>query len=144
MKNENNLTSSEVGQIIDRIVSKSNTSDDLDKIISYFYYARDLSSLGKLLDSEDDDIIGDAIYILSEIGKSGTPLREKAKTFLNHPDVQIRYWAMNSVVSCYERKSAKDLVVSAGLLNDPDEFVRTRAHEMISVGMGRQFQGRDT
>jgi hypothetical protein len=117
--------------LLGRIRNGTNTGNDLQQAIAHFYSAPDVSSLGELLDTGDENVVATAVYILAEIGKSGFPLREKAKTLLTHPDVQIRYWAMNSVVSCFGRETAKSLITAAGLLSDVDEFVRTRAHEMI-------------
>jgi hypothetical protein len=133
MKTKRPITPSEAEDVIDRIAKGLHLSADLECIISYLHSSGDVGQLWALLESDDEDIIGDGVYILSELGKSGTPLREKAKMFLSHSDAQIRYWAMNSVISCFEAKEAKHIVTAAGLLDDSDEFVRTRAREMLAA-----------
>src|ERR1043165_3819748 len=103
------LTPHEVDNLIIAITIGTNTSDELERLISHFHSTKDIGQLSLLLDSEDENVADIGIYILAEIGKSGVSLRHKAKNFLNHPDPQTRYWAMNSIVSCFEPEVAKEI-----------------------------------
>lgn len=133
MKGKTSLTHAQVHDTIHRIAEGSHTAEDISIIISHFYYSKDISALSILLDSNDDSSVRDGAYILSEIGRSGTSLRERAKSLLEHPDVQTRYWAMNAVVSCFDPEEARAVIMAAGLLQDPDDFVQTRAGEMLGA-----------
>lgn len=125
------LNASQIHEAINRVAEASHNSSDLDDIISYLYSSSDISPLLILLNSPDKNNVRDGVYILSELGKSGFSLREIARSLLTHSDHRIRYWAMNSVVSCFEPNAAIDAISAAGLLEDADEFVRTRACEMV-------------
>jgi HEAT repeat protein len=127
------LTHDQAYDAIERIVEARHTSSDLDDIIGYLRSASDISPLTRLLNSAYEHSVRDGVYILSELGRAGIPLREVARSLLDHTDYRIRYWAMNAVVSCFESNAAIDAIAAAGLLNDADEFVRTRAGEMIAA-----------
>lgn len=120
-------------ETIDRIAKACHSSSDIEDIIRYLYYAPDISLLNKLLDSQDQGSVRDGAYILSELGESGTPLKEVARSLLSHPDVRTRYWAMNAVANCFEANAALEAILETGLVNDSDEFLSARASEIIAA-----------
>jgi hypothetical protein len=127
---------------IDRLTAGSHTSRDLALLISHFSVSGDVSALRTLLNTDARGLLTDAVYILSEIGSAGAPLLDCAFAHGTHPDEQIRYWALNSIMTCANREKAETFIHEAGLENDPAENIRTKVARYL--GGSRRHLGPKT
>lgn len=118
------MVKDEAKAIIGRIEALTHDSKDLGRLMEILYNGGDLELLRPLLESNDELLVTNGAYILSELGKVGEPLLPVARTLLRHPRRQVRYWAMNSVMCCADRETAASAIVEAGLLSDPWELTR--------------------
>jgi hypothetical protein len=106
--------------------------NNLGLLIQYFNNGYDLSKLRALLLHEDEGLVSHGAYILSELGEHGRPLFEVAQSLLHNRNPQVRYYAIDSLLSMSEPQDNAATARVLGLILDLDESVRRKVIDFIA------------
>jgi hypothetical protein len=99
-----------------------------------------LETLRPLLRSPHPEVVGVAMFVVSELGSSAAPLLNDVTKLLPHPDVGIRFDVIDSILTCASASDGDKIASVALLLGDPDRRIRWKAMEFLSLASGEQLQ----
>lgn len=99
-----------------------------------------IKNLRCLLVSQTDDLVKAGVWIVSELGNKATPLLDNMSRLLNHSLSYVRFFAIDSVLTCATSKEDKAIVAVILMLNDNDASVRWKAIDFLSRATGEQLR----
>ena len=109
-------------------------------LLSAFWAGHPLGDLRPLLRHPDREVFGAGLFVLSELGKRGRPLRDELPRLLAHPWPRARHEAVESAM-CATVGSPDDgpiLAAAYALATDPHPAVRDVAQHALTVASDAQ------
>ena len=100
-------------------------------ILDYFV-PENLNSVLKLMQSDDQYIIGRGLYLFGELGKRAFSLLDYALRFTSHPDAMARNALMNGIMCYCERLTPEQAQQVLSLAEDSNKLV----HHKVIVFIG--------
>ena len=121
--------------------SDRNDLDELaNELLSEYYRGGDVSSLTKLLHSENDRIVASGTWIAAELAEAGNPLLPEIKRLLGHRSRRVRFFAIECVQEWAGPLNSEELAIAISLLDDQDEAVRWRALGFLALAPRSQLE----
>jgi hypothetical protein len=84
-----------------------------------------------LLEHQDPDLVGIGAWLLSELGSRGRPLARILPTLLKHERKDVRFFAVDSVMSCATRDDGSLVGAALKLIDDPEAAVRWKVNALL-------------
>lgn len=126
------LENAERGDRLVSSVSRGYSDRAAHDLLTAFFQGYPVDRLRALLVSPEEATARTAAWILSELGFSAAPLRDTFKELLNHPAHQVRFHALDAVLTCATPQDGVLLATAVGLLRDHEEAVQWKAMGFIT------------
>lgn len=91
-----------------------------------------LENLRPLLRSDDSTLVRHGIWIVSELGEAGTPLLDDVAPLLGHPHRNVRFFAIDTIITTTGAGDGETLARAVALVEDPESAVRWKVREMLA------------
>lgn len=114
-----------------------------NELLSEYYRGSDVSSLWKLLHSEDDRIADCGTWIAGELAEVGKPLLPELRHLLGHRSKGVRFWAIECVREWAGPPNPEELALAVSLVGDSEEGVRWKAMEFLALATRAQLEAAD-
>jgi hypothetical protein len=138
-------------ELIRRLIA---TADDPDhealanELLWEYGEGQPLETLRPLLGSPHTEVVGVAMFIVSELGTSAASLLNDVARLLCHPDVGIRFDVISSILTCASASDGDKIAAVVLLLGDPEKRIRWKVMQFLSLASSellrtawRHFQG---
>lgn len=100
-------------------------------LLREFQTGRNVDDLRFLLRCDDPAVVESGIWIASELGKISRPLLADEVVLLLHPSKNVRFLAIDCILSASLTEDSAALVSVLPLLDDADPSVRWKATEFL-------------
>ena len=113
------------------------TSDDSERgaranaLLRAMYRGYPVTNLRVLLQSERPELVRIGTWVLSELGAAGTPLRDQLAVLLRHSDPYVRYFAIDSSLTCCTEQDGDEIAACISLVTDDHTGVRYEATDFL-------------
>lgn len=129
--------------LVEQILANPDRSD-LDELanelLTEYYGGSDLSSLRRLLHSEDSRLVASGTWVAGELGEIGKPLLTEAQHLLGHPSKRVRFWAIECVQEWAGPSNGREIASTLALLDDAEEAVRWKAMVFLALASREQLR----
>jgi len=122
-----------LGLIEQILANPSDLGGVANELLSEYYRGSDVSSLRKLLHSEDDRIVDCGTWIACELAEMGKPLLPELRRLLGHPSKGVRFWAIECVQEWAGTSNPEELALAVSLVSDSDKAVRWKAMGLLAT-----------
>jgi HEAT repeat protein len=130
--------------LIERLKSTPKAPDSgvlANDLLEACYGGRHLGELLELCLSKDPSVAATGAWIISELGSSARPLLESLVPLLSHPNANVRFSMIGTVLTCATGESdAKALSEALRLLEDPERSVRWKATDFLFRATTKQLK----
>jgi hypothetical protein len=99
-----------------------------------------IETLRPLLRSPHTEVVGVAMFVVSELGRDAALLLNDVANLLHHPDVGIRFDVIDSILTCASASDGDKIAPVAILLDDPDRRIRWQAMKFLSLASVEQLR----
>jgi hypothetical protein len=126
------------------------TADKLDHealandLLGEYGRGHPLETLRPLLASPHTEVVGVAMFVVSELGSKGITLLNDVAKLLDYPDVGIRFDVISSILTCASPSDGDKIVSVVLLLADPDRSIRWKAMQFLSLASIEQLRAAAT
>jgi len=130
-------------KLMDRIITSPESPDAgrlTNDLLTQFHRGFPLENIRRLLSSPNQDLVGIAVWIASELGPKGKPILGDIAPLLAHPSKRIRFFAVDCVLTWAGPPNAVELGSTIKLLNDPEQAVRWKVMQFLSRATKDQLQ----
>lgn len=86
-----------------------------------------VSKLRLLLRAKDEKLVAAGMWIASELGASARPLFADVVSLIHHPFFQVRFFALDCLITCARTEDKEALALGLDLIDDPEPSVRWKA-----------------
>ena len=131
-------------EIMDQIMNEpddSNIGVLANELSKEFSRGCSVDRLRPLLLSKNNNVAEIGIWVTSELGRGAAPLLDDVVTLLRHPGKNVRFFAIDSVLSCATEWNKLEVASVIPLLNDAEAAVRWKAMDFLSRASREQLQG---
>jgi hypothetical protein len=131
-------------QLIKEIVCNAADSQDTtlaNELLREFHRGYPVENLRGLLRHEDEQVVKTGIWILSELGRKGRSLFYEAYALLTHPSRYVRFFAVDSMLTCATEAEPDALGMVVSMLEDVDGVVRRKVLDFLYRASVDQLQG---
>lgn len=97
------------------------------ELVNEFLRGFPLEELRRLLHSDSTRIVQSGTWIAAEMGSEALPLLDEVPALLVHPDRQVRYFALDIVLTSASAEHETLVAQAVSLIEDPDQAVKSRA-----------------
>ncbi len=115
-------------ELIARVIRGDKDAElSANNLLAEFQRGYPIDRLATLLESETEEVVKTGVWIASELGGKAAPHLKRIAALLSHPHPHVRFFAIDSVLTCAtvaDGKIAADVVL---LLGDKDSAVRWKA-----------------
>jgi len=99
-----------------------------------------LETLRPLRGSPHTEVVGVAMFVVSELGSDAASLLNDVAKLLHHPDVGIRFDVINSILTCASASDGDKIASVALLLGDADSRIRWKAMRFLSLASAEKLR----
>jgi len=99
-----------------------------------------IESLRILLSSVDDRLVGEGVWIASELPEQGKPLIVDVGRLLGHRSKKVRFWAIDCVLLWADSSNGCQLAAAVALIDDAERAVRWKAMCFLAMASREQLQ----
>jgi HEAT repeat protein len=117
-----------------------NTGMLANELLDQFHEGYPVQHLRALLRSQDQAVTKIGMWIASELGAKASPLLDDTMLLLNHADKSVRFYAVDSMLSCAAAQNSPGLAFVVQMLGDKEEAVRWKAMDFLSRASTEQLQ----
>ena len=129
-----------ISQIMDD-PDDSNIGVLANDLLKEFSRGCSVERLRPLLLSKNNSIVEIGIWVTSELGQGAAPLLDDVVSLLKHPGKNVRFFAIDSVLSCATEWNKLEVASVMPLLDDTETAVRWKAMDFLSRASREQLQG---
>ena len=112
----------------------------VQELLAQYHQGSPVESLRTLLTSKADRLVGEAVWIASELGEGGRPLLRDIASLLRHHSKKVRFWSIDCVLLWAGRSSGDVVASTVTLLDDPEKAVRWKAMGFLARAPHDQLQ----
>ncbi len=121
-----------VGSAILRQIESGDKDESLvHQLLAEFNRSYPVTELQKLFLSKDVSIVKNAAWIASELGEKGKPILSATADLLSHSSKYVRFFAIDSILTCATAEDAVIIAKAVSLLADPEQSVRWKAMDFL-------------
>lgn len=102
-----------------------------NQLLREFFRGYPLSNLKHLLESGSEPVVKAGVWILSELGARGRVFLKQAENLLNHPNAYVRFFAIDSALTCATPSEPEFVTKIVEHLNDSTRSVRLKAMDFF-------------
>ena len=88
--------------------------------------------LQELLTTKNNEAVKAGIWVVSELGQAAAPLLNTIVVLLSHPDKYVRFFAVDSVLSCAGVFDDEAIAEVVGMLEDPEPSIRWKVLDFMT------------
>ena len=129
--------------MIDRIMSNPDSCDDgilVNDLLREFHRGYPIEKLRPLMLSDNEKVAKVGIWVASELGGKAAPLLDDLTKLLHHPERYVRYFAIDSLLTCATREKEAAIAAVVSMLDDTDGAVRWKALDFLSRASAEQLE----
>jgi hypothetical protein len=104
-----------------------------NELVLAFHRGFPIDNLRPLLESEDPELVRHAAWIQSELGARGRPLARFLPRLLQNEQKYVRFFALDSVITCATATDGALVAAAVKLVGDPEDAVRWKAIKLLKV-----------
>lgn len=112
----------------------------VNQLLSQFLGGYPLTALRKLLHAEDGEVVAAGAFIASELGSSGRALFDDVVALLTHPNVSVRFSAVDYLTSNIRVDDQDALGFALALIDDQNPGVRFAVVRLLAVAPSAVLQ----
>ena len=109
-------------------------------LLREFQTGRGIEDLRLLLTSWDQAVVESGVWIASELGGAPSPLLADFVTLLRHPSKNVRFLAIDCVLSCATADELAELAAVLPLIDDAEPSVRWKAESFLMRATSEQLR----
>ena len=98
-----------------------------NRLLAELHEGYPVSKLRLLLKVKDEKVIAAGMWLASELGEAARPLFEDIVGLIHHPSLQVRFFALDCLVSCVRPEDKQAISLGFDLIDDPEPGVRWKA-----------------
>lgn len=110
-------------------------------LLREFHRGYPLKHLRTFLASTSDQVLRTGVWIASELGSKAHPLLQEVALLLKHKLKHIRFFAIDSVLTCASGEDGAIVAEVARLLDDSESAVRWKAIDFLARADEAQLRG---
>jgi hypothetical protein len=132
------------GQLIERIVRNPDLCDDgviVNALLREFHRGYPIENLRLLLSDQDAKAVKAGIFITSELGIKARLLLNEVSGLLRHPDLVVRFYAIDSMLTCTSGGDERAIGMVILMLDDVAGAVRRKTLDFLSRASEEQLGG---
>jgi hypothetical protein len=122
-----------VSELIEHLLSNPDSDDYSTELLAEYHCGSPIGSLQNLLQSRDERIVGEGVWIASELGEAAKSLLPEIGPLLRHASKKVRFWAIDCVHLWADSSSKRELASAITLLEDVEEAVRWKAMTFVAL-----------
>lgn len=111
-----------------------------NELLGEYWDGHPIETLRPLLGSPHDEVVGVAMFVVSELGDEGASLLNDVSKLLGHHDVGIRFDVITSLLTCATASDGDKIAPVVLLLDDPDSRIRWKAMRFLSLASAEQLR----
>ncbi len=98
-----------------------------NRLLAELHEGYPVSKLRLLLKAKDEKVVAAGMWLVSEFGEAARPLFEDIIGLIHHPSLQVRFFALDCLVSCVRPEDKQAISLGFDLIDDPEPSVRWKA-----------------
>lgn len=111
-----------------------------NELLAEYRDGHPLETLRPLLASPQTEVVGVAMFVVSELGRKGALLLNDVVKLLEHHDVGVRFDVITSILTCASASDGNKIASVVLLLDDPDYRIRWKAMRFLSLASLEQLR----
>ena len=134
---------SEADTLVNAVLANQRSPTDgslANDLLRCFHRGYPLRNLERLLSSGDERVVETGMWITSELGVKATPLLCFVVPLLRHPSKKVRFFGIDSVLTCATPVNEAELASVIPLLLDKESAVRWKTLEFLSLASKAQLE----
>ena len=131
-------------RLMDAIMSESTSLDRgvlANELLREFHRGYPVEKLRCLLSNREEQVVKAGIWIASELGSKGTPLLDDVVKLLNYSTRYVRYFAIDSLLTCTTGRNENEISAVILMLYDGDKVIRWKVLDFLTRASIDQIQG---
>jgi hypothetical protein len=105
----------------------------VNELLAEFHTGLEYGKLRELLRASDDAAVSAGVWIASELGGRGRELLADVMPLLRHARRDIRYFALDYLITNLRRDDSRELLSTLDLLVDPEPAIRRAAMRLLAT-----------
>lgn len=127
-------------QLMLRVIADPSDGKLVNEFLREFGRGYPVKSLRQMLKSDEPRVVGVGMWLVSELGSSAKALLDDTALFLQHPATNLRFYAIDSVLTCASGRDGKVLAEVVMMLNDVEKIIRLKVMNFLSLASKEQLQ----
>jgi hypothetical protein len=129
-----------LSQLLDQDASVGDRGVLLNALLRELLRGFSVTKLRPLLGSVDAETVKAGVWLVSELGPRCKPLLEDIGRLLRHPIPNVRFYAIDAILSCATPENGEPLACVVDLLGDPEAVVRWKATDFVARASPEQLR----